>query len=77
MTPRRLFALLSTGAGTAAVGGPKMLLPSSSCFQPFPKLPLRKREAILQYWTNCPIPLLKKVRACASIAPVLQGTAIE
>lgn len=58
---RRLFALLKTGAGTMAVGGPKMLIPKCPMLQPFAKLPLQQREAILQYWASSPIPLLKKV----------------
>ncbi|CAL8471472.1 g11014 [Coccomyxa elongata] len=55
-----LFALLQTGAGTAAVGGPKMLIPRCPCMQPFAKLSLQQREGILQYWASSPIPLLKK-----------------
>ena len=58
---RRLFALLQTGAGTAAVGGPKMLIPRCTCLKPFAKLSLKQREGILQYWASSPIPLLKKV----------------
>ena len=38
-----------------------MLIPTCPPFQSFAKLPLRRREAILQYWATSPIPLLPKV----------------
>ena len=63
--------MLKTGAGTAAVGGPKMLIPSCPPMQAFAKMPLKQREAILQYWSTSPIPLLRKVWALFScIGPI-------
>ena len=53
--------MLKTGAGTAAVGGPKMLIPRCPPAPAFANMPLEQREAILQYWSMSPIPLLRKV----------------
>ena len=58
----RLFFMLKTGAGTAAVGGPRMLIPSCPPTPAFANMSLEQREAILQYWSTSPIPLLRKVQ---------------
>ena len=62
LAPCRLFFMLKTGAGTAAVGGPRMLIPSCPPTAAFASMPLAQREAILQYWSTSPIPLLRKVQ---------------
>ncbi len=54
--------MLRTGPGTAIVGGPSMLLPKCPFMPPFAKMPLKQREAVLRWWANGPIPLLRKVR---------------
>ena len=62
----RLFFLLKSGPGTATVAPPSMLLSMCPPMQPFAKLPVRQREAILQWWSVNPIPLMKKVRSGSS-----------
>ena len=59
----RLFFLLKSGPGTATVAPPSMLLSMCPPMQPFAKLPVHQREAILQWWSVNPIPLMKKVRS--------------
>ena len=66
---RRLFFMLRTGPGTAVVGGPSMLLPKCPFMPPFAKMPLKQREAILLWWANGPIPLLRKVSAAPEWFP--------
>lgn len=39
-----------------------MLLPSCHTFSSFARMPLRQREAIVQFWAASPIPLLRKAR---------------
>ena len=63
--------MLRTGAGTAAVGGPRMLIPSCPPAAAFANMPLAQREAILQYWSTSPIPLLRKVQTLLSAARVI------
>ena len=58
--------MLKTGAGTAAVGGPRMLIPSCPPAPAFANMSLEQREAILQYWSTSPIPLLRKVQTLFS-----------
>ena len=74
----RLLFLLRTGPGTAAVAPPGMLLSMCPPMQPFARLPVHQREAILQWWSVSPIPLMKKVgcvtawlrmRACVCRVP--------
>ncbi|CAK0785523.1 hypothetical protein CVIRNUC_008733 [Coccomyxa viridis] len=55
-----LFFLLKSGPGTATVAPPWMLLSMCPPMQPFAKLPVHQREAILQWWSVNPIPLMKK-----------------
>ena len=57
----RLSLLLRTGPGVAAVAPPGMLPLVCSPMQPFAQLPVHQREAILQWWSGSPIPLMKKV----------------
>ena len=57
----RVFLLLRTGPGTAALAPPGMLLSVWPPMQPFAQLPVPQREAILQWWSVSPIPLMKKV----------------
>ena len=61
----RLFFLLKSGPGTATVAPPWMLLSMCPPMQPFAKLPVHQREAILQWWSVNPIPLMKKVLSSA------------
>ena len=68
----RLFFLLKSGPGTATVAPPWMLLSMCPPMQPFAKLPVHQREAILQWWSVNPIPLMKKVRSRSS-QPHLQA----
>ena len=56
----RLFFLLRTGLGTAAVAPPGMLLSVRLPLLPFAQLPLPQREAILQRWSRQPHPHHKK-----------------
>ena len=61
----RLFFLLRTGPGTAAVAPPGMLLSMCPPMQPFAQPPVHQREAILQWWSGSPIPSLRR----SAIAP--------